>query len=178
MWSAATILVCALDLLGRSAPSLPPIAFVDTRPPDVSERAEAFVRIGDPTIYLLTSSALFKEAQSSREKCGGFHALRKLASVIVHEEWHVRHGTDERGAYEAQLTALASMSAGLGTAVYGDVIRAMRAAVETQKRMAREGQRASAAPAVWDPDDGARARLKIQSAHVYATVPLVSLYTW
>jgi hypothetical protein len=127
--------------------------FVDTRPPDVSERAEAFVRIGDPQIYVLTSSALFKEAQSSRKKCGGFHALRKLASVIVHEEWHVPHGTDERGAYEAQLTALASMSAGLGSAVYGEVKRAMRAALETQKQMARDGQRG-------------------------VTVPLVSLYSW
>lgn len=178
MWSAATILVCALDLLGRSAPSLPPIAFVDTRPPDVSERAEAFVRIGDPTIYVLTSSVLFKEAQSAREKCGGFHALRKLASVIVHEEWHVRHGTDERGAYEAQLTALASMSGGLGSPVYGAVKRAMNAAIETQKRMAREGQRASATPAARGAHDGARAQVTIQSAHLDATVPLVSLYTW
>jgi hypothetical protein len=173
MWSAAAILVCALDLLGRSVTSFPPIAFVDTRPPDVSDRAEAFVRVGDPTIYLLTSSAVFQEAQRSSEKCGGFPALRKLASVIVHEEWHVRHGTDERGAYEAQLTALASMSGGLGSPVYGAVNRAMHAAIETQKRLAQKGQRASVEPPAGDRDD-----LKTQGARLGATVPLIALYAW
>lgn len=173
MWSAATILVCALDLLGRSVTSLPPIAFVDIRPPDVSARAEAFVRIGDPTIYLLTSSAVFKEAQSSREKCGGFPALRKLASVIVHEEWHVRHGADERGAYAAQLTALASMSAGPGNLVYNEVMRAMTVAVETQKRLAEKGQRVASGPPPLEPDD-----LHIRSARLSAAVPLIALYAW
>lgn len=173
MWSAATILVCALDLLGRSVTSLPPIVFVDTRPPDVSERAEGFVRIGDPTIYLLTSSAVFKEAQSSREKCAGFPALRKLASIIVHEEWHVRHGADERGAYEAQLTALATMGGGLGSPIYGAVKQAMHAAIATQKRLAKEAQKASVEPPVRDGDDR-----QTQSARLGTTLAPIALYAW
>jgi hypothetical protein len=30
----------------------------------------------------------------------------KLASVIVHEAWHLQHGRDEAGAYDAQLIFL------------------------------------------------------------------------
>ena len=30
----------------------------------------------------------------------------KLASVIVHEAWHLQHGRDEGGAYDAQLIFL------------------------------------------------------------------------
>jgi len=30
----------------------------------------------------------------------------KLASAIIHEAWHCRHGVDEAGAYEAQIAFL------------------------------------------------------------------------
>jgi hypothetical protein len=53
VWSAASVLVCVLNILGRSAETFPPIALLDVRPPDVSERAEAFVRSGDDTINLI-----------------------------------------------------------------------------------------------------------------------------
>jgi hypothetical protein len=114
MWSAATVVVCALELLGRSAGTFPPIVLVDEPPRDASSYVEGFVQAGDPTIYLVTSSRVFRAAQSSRNRCGNRNATRKLASVIVHEEWHVRHGADERAAYLAQLTALTAMGAGRG----------------------------------------------------------------
>jgi hypothetical protein len=42
-----------------------------------------------------------------------YSALAKIASIIVHEEWHLRHGLDEGGAYDAQLLTLTRI--GLGT---------------------------------------------------------------
>ena len=33
-------------------------------------------------------------------------AVLRLASIIVHEAWHFRHGRDEAEAYEAQLAFL------------------------------------------------------------------------
>jgi hypothetical protein len=125
MWGAATVLVCALDLLGRSAGSFPPIAFLEVRPPDVSARADAFVRRDDDTIYLVTTAPAFQRLQRSRDRCGDLNSVRSLASVLVHEEWHVRNGPDERRAYEAQLMALRAMNAGPGNPVYAAVNRAM-----------------------------------------------------
>ena len=129
MWTAAAIVVCALDLLGRSAGTFPTIRLIDSPPPGTSAHVEGFVRSGDRTIYLVTSSGTFRDAQASQHRCGNRAAIRKLASVIVHEEWHVRNGPDERGAYLAQLTALAMLGAGQGTLPYGEVFRAMQAAV-------------------------------------------------
>jgi len=129
MWSAASVLVCVLDVLGRSAGTFPPIVLLDVRPPEVSSQAEAFVRSGDETIYLITVSSTFQSARRSTNKCANYDALRKLASVLVHEEWHIRHGRDERGAYAAQLTTLRALSTGPGNPVYAEVIRSMRAAL-------------------------------------------------
>lgn len=137
MWSAATVLVCALDLLGRSVTSLPPINLVEVRPPDVSIRAEAFVRGGDKTIYLMASSPALMRAQRARYKCGELNDLRRIASVLVHEEWHVRNGPDEVGAYQAQLMALRTLNAGSGNPVYAGVLRAMKEAVTRHPQQAR-----------------------------------------
>jgi hypothetical protein len=139
VWSAATVLACALGLLGRSAASFPPIVFVDTRPSDASDIADAFVREGDPTIYLVTSSPAFQRAQRSQDRCGAFNDLRKLASILVHEEWHVRHGPGERQAYEAQLTALTGLSAGPGHVLYAEVRRSMAVALASSPQPTRWG---------------------------------------
>ena len=135
MWSAASVLVCVLDLLGRSAGSFPPITLLDVRPKDVSVQADAFVRAGDDTIHLMTSGPAFQRVQRSPRKCGNLDDVRRLASILVHEEWHVRHGPDERGAYEAQLTALIALDAGPGSPVFGGVVRAM---VDTLARQRHE----------------------------------------
>ena len=137
MWSAEAVVVCALALLTRSAASLPPIHFVAIPPPDVSQQAEAYVRPGDPRIFLVTSSDVFRRAQRSMYRCGDLDAHRKLASVIIHEEWHVKNGADEVSAYVAQLMTLIRLGAGPGTPEYAAVSKAMRVV-----RKARDGRTA------------------------------------
>ena len=48
-----------------------------------------------------------------------------IASVLVHEEWHVRYGGDEAGAYAAQLLTLIALNAGPGNPLYDEVTRSM-----------------------------------------------------
>jgi hypothetical protein len=132
MWSAPIVLACALNLLGRTA-DVPRIELVPVPPDDVSRLAEAFTRENSNTIYLVTSSEVFRTAQHGSAKCGDFEALRKLASIIVHEAWHVRHGSDEQGAYNAQLIALASLGASPGVPAYNAVMRAKLAVTKAQK---------------------------------------------
>jgi hypothetical protein len=132
MMSAAAVVVCALSLLGRNADSMPPIEFVDHAPPGVSPRAEAFVYTGERTIYLVTSSPVFDEARlADRSSCGG-NALRKVASILVHEEWHILHGSDERGAYEAQIDMLLRLNIQPGSALLVGVTRSMIAVLGAQ----------------------------------------------
>ena len=70
MWNAATVLVCALDILGRSAATFPPIILLAERPPDVSHMAEAFTRTGVEAIYVFTSSETFRAIQRATLPCG------------------------------------------------------------------------------------------------------------
>jgi hypothetical protein len=126
MWTAETVLVCALSVLHRSAGSFPAIEFVETRPAHVSPNADAYVPLGGTRIYLVTTSPAFIRARSAVYKCGELNAIRKIASVLVHEEWHVRHGSDEAGAYAAQLSTLIALDAGPGNPLYSEVTRAMQ----------------------------------------------------
>jgi len=126
VWTAEAVLVCALTLLGRSESSFPPIHFLHVVPADVSAEAEAFTRINDRRIYLVTSSQLFQQLQRDANRCGDLTSVRKLASVLVHEEAHVVRGASERDAYAAQLTTLAWLGAGPGTPLYAEVGRSMR----------------------------------------------------
>lgn len=125
---ASFVLTCALDLLGRSAAQLPPIILVQTPPPEASTQAIAFVRHGERAIYLIESAPLFQAAvQSNRSLhgCRELDQLRYVASVIVHEQWHLAHGADEQGAYYAQLTELQRLGSGPGRWPYEVVRRAM-----------------------------------------------------
>lgn len=133
MWSAELVLVCALSALGRAPSTFPPIELVDTRPPGVSPNAEGFVRAGEHRIYLITSSLVFRAAREHDLKCGDFRAVRKLASVLIHEEWHLTHPGDEKGAYIAQLTALAAMGYGYTHPVYTAVRRSMQQVLASQR---------------------------------------------
>jgi|SRR5687768_6196705 len=132
MWNAATVLVCALDLLGRSAATFPPIVLLAERPPDVSPIAEAFTRTGVSAIYVLTSSYTFRTLQHTAHRCGDVDAVRKLASILVHEEQHVRHGASEREAYQAQLSTLIRLGAPPGSPAFSSVARSMKAVLAKQ----------------------------------------------
>ena len=131
MWSAATVLVCALEVLGRGAGSLPPIALLD-------------VRQGEDVIYLITSTPTFARAQAAAYRCGEREALITLASIVVHEESHLRDGTTEEQAYTRQLLALIQLGAGTNSAAYRHVAHSMRAALAhgRQLQAAAEGARA------------------------------------
>jgi hypothetical protein len=148
MGSAEAVLVCALSVLGRSPGSFPPIEFVHTPPVGVSAGAEAFVRDGERRIFLVTSTAVFRRAQKAFECHGDVDAMRKLASVLVHEEWHLAHGSDETGAYLAQLTALAFMGAGQDNPIYDDVKHSMLSVLARLKadRRAAVSKRAPGVP--------------------------------
>lgn len=147
MWSAATVLVCALELLGRSPETFPPIRFVDVAPRGASTHVEGFVVTGDDTIYLLTTSEPFRAARAASHRCGDASSLKKIASILIHEEWHVRHGPDEREAYQAQLLALVFMGAH-GTPIYAEVSRAMRTVVAADERN-RRAVRTASRPRSW-----------------------------
>jgi len=118
MTTAAAVLVCVLGMIGRP---LPPIVLLDERPRDASHNAEAFVRRNPDTIYLLTQTDVFINARR-----GSTRALKKLASILVHEEWHLRHNADERTAYEAQLYELLRLGELPDQPLYRGVARAMR----------------------------------------------------
>ena len=110
MLTTAAVVACALSMLGRSTTDVP-IRFLERPPGGVSRNAEAF-RVRDPdTIYLITSSDAFKAAQRGHREIGHKAGCKKIASIIVHEEWHVKNGSDEQGAYLAQITALTAMHA-------------------------------------------------------------------
>ena len=131
MTPAATVLVCAIQLLGRNPESFPRIELLAARPPHASLNAEAFVDPRISTIYVLTTSEVFLAAQA-KGHCGSTEPLRKLASILIHEEWHVLHGSDEGGAYAAQLTTVAMLSRP-DSALYNSVRRAMVTVLEKQR---------------------------------------------
>ncbi len=138
MSSAAAVLVCALSLLSRTAKDMPPIELVDVAPPEVSRFTEGFVRHDPDTIYLLTSSSVFRLAEERiRDGCTSTPAMKKLASILVHEQWHLRNGSDERGAYYAQLTTLASLGVQADNTLYVQVTRAMLAVTRGRERASK-----------------------------------------
>lgn len=134
MWTAASVLACALTVLGRSQQSLPPIELIDVAPPGVSVGAEAYVGKDTGTIYLITSSSIFQNALNDRKHCTDSVTMRKLASILAHEEWHIRHGPDERAAYEHQLITLIRLGVLPGSGVYRSVQVSMLRVVEARKR--------------------------------------------
>ena len=133
MPTAAAVIACALTLLGKSERNTPPIVLVDTAPIEASAQVEAYVRSFDKNIYIVTSSPVFRTLLASRSDCGDFIALKKLASIIAHEEWHIRHGTDERGAYQAQLTTLLRLGVNPDNSLYTSVVRSMLAVMKKQQ---------------------------------------------
>ncbi len=102
------VLERALQLAGPQLFRHLPIVLIAALPGMVSPDAEAWTvydehGTGD-RIFVYTSSRTFRCASATRsdqDQC-----LLRLASIIVHEAWHFRHGPDEAEAYEAQLAFL------------------------------------------------------------------------
>ena len=98
----------ALRLAGPQLYAHLPFVLVSELPRTASPGAEAWTVFDEhgkgDRIFVYTRSRTFQCASAPRgdqEQC-----LLKLASVIVHEAWHLRNGLDEVGAYEAQLSFL------------------------------------------------------------------------
>ena len=136
MSSAAAIITCALSLLGRSERSMPPITLVEAPPKHASIQTEAFVSLPEPRIFVVTSSPTFRDAMAvrARSTCSESAPLKKLASILVHEEWHVLHGSDESGAYYAQLTALIRLGVPPDNNLYRGVQRSMLAVLKKKNQ--------------------------------------------
>jgi hypothetical protein len=137
VWSAETVFACALALLGRSEQAFPPVEFVDYPPVGVSASAQAYVRTPEARIVVITSTEAFTNARRTLYRCTDITAIREIAGVLAHEEWHVRHGPDEESAYNAQLTTLLAIGAGYGSPAYYKVLRAKLAVGAASRRNAR-----------------------------------------
>jgi hypothetical protein len=102
------VLETALQLAGPQLNRHLPIVLIAELPGMVSPDAQAWTvydeqGTGD-RIFVYTGSRTFRCASASRQDQD--QCLLRLASIIVHEAWHLRHGRDEAGAYEAQLAFL------------------------------------------------------------------------
>jgi hypothetical protein len=138
MLTAAAVVVCALNVLGRSPASTVPIRFLDAPPAIASRNAEGFITRNPDAIYLVTSTAAFRTAQRGYHEPGAVNACRHLAGVIVHEEWHLRHGDDEEGAYLAQMTTLAAL--GADSASIAAVRKSMLFVIDREKGRRRQAE--------------------------------------
>ena len=141
MSAAGIVWLCALELLGRSADRLPPIEILIERPSRASMTAEAFADSERGIIYLIASAPSFRSAQSAQSstaECRDVTSLKMVASIIVHEEWHLTHGPDEEGAYFAQLMTLQLLGLGPDSIPYKGVRRAMQLVVAARRPSRRQ----------------------------------------
>jgi len=134
MADAFVVIACALGLIPRPLATMPPIELIERRPAEVSPQAEAYVLPDNEVIYLLASTVALREAREAFPACSNREPLVKLASILAHELWHLRHGPDERGAYQAQLTTLLWLGIAVDSPVYNEVLRSMRHVLRGQKR--------------------------------------------
>jgi hypothetical protein len=112
------------------------VQFVEKVPAGVSRLAEGYVLDAETRIVIVTSTSTFRKARQAIDPCGDVEALREIAGVLAHEEWHVRHGPDERGAYDAQLIALLYVGADQNGPLFHKVMRAKQAVSAASKRTA------------------------------------------
>ena len=136
MWTAASVFVCALSLLGRHPQSFPPTELVETAPAGVSPLVAAYIsrETANPHIVLITSTWAFMNARRSQSQCSDVDAIREIAGVLAHEEWHILHGNSEEGAYDAQLSALLLVGAPLDGALFHKVKRSKDAVLAAARR--------------------------------------------
>jgi hypothetical protein len=99
-----------------------------------SRWVEAYVGPIDRKIYILTTTDSFQRLQQSRNRCGDVMAARKIASLLIHEELHIRQGASEQTAYQAQLMTLSALGASVGSPPYMEVIRAMKQTLKRQRQ--------------------------------------------
>jgi len=128
----------ALMLLGWSPNETPRIEVVTSRPSDASPLAAGWVRFDDggcaiPVIYVATGGHVYRDAER-----GDYQAAVELAGMLAHERWHILHGRDEIGAYNAQLSIMEYLHA--GSLRLTEVRKALSQAQQQQKADGRNGR--------------------------------------
>jgi hypothetical protein len=140
-----TTLDRAVALAGLKPAHLP-IILTSTLPPTLSPNAEAWTVFDEACrgqrIFVYTRTAAFEcagDPNPLQRQC-----VMKVASIVVHEAWHLRHGPDEAEAYRAQLlflqmieaTAFQQVDPAAATEIAA--IRRARDRVLAEKRKARK----------------------------------------
>jgi hypothetical protein len=125
-------LEAALLLAGQSVGRLP-IALASVTPDTASPGVLAWTTVGSDgnseRIFVYAGSGTFRCARPAN---GNYQCLLKLASVIVHEAWHFKHGGSEAGAYDAQIAFLMGNQGALEQ--IADVRRSRERAVAAQRK--------------------------------------------
>ena len=102
-------LEAALMLTGFAIAKLP-IELVSVPPNGASPGVEGWTLYRadgqGERIFVYSGSAIFRCASQPDKNTESHQCLLRLASVIVHEAWHFRHGRQETGAYSAQIQFL------------------------------------------------------------------------
>ena len=104
---ADRILEAAILLAGPSVGGLP-IRLAAVPPDEASRGVEAWMIRGQDghaeRIVVYSESDVFRCASNRYRR--DYQCLLKLASIIIHEAWHYRHGPNEAGAYATQIAFL------------------------------------------------------------------------
>ena len=107
-------LEAALFLAGPGLAALP-IELASSAPDGASPGVEGWIASGADgraeRIVIYTGSGIFRCAKWPHDRFLSHECLIRLASVIVHEAWHFRHGRLETGAYGAQIIFLLAKNA-------------------------------------------------------------------
>jgi hypothetical protein len=99
-----------VTLLGWFGDDVPQFELATESPSDGTPNAEAWVRFNAdgsavPIIYVAIKSRVYRDALND------YQSLVKLAGILAHERWHLRHGPDETGAYDTQLAIMTYLHA-------------------------------------------------------------------
>jgi len=89
------------------------------------------------------AAATYSDARDRQTK--NYQCVLKLASVIVHEVWHLKNGASETGAYNAQLAFLMANQGALEQMT--DVRRSRSQAVAAERKAVEAARRLSSAQA-------------------------------
>jgi hypothetical protein len=123
----------AIELAGPQVAALP-IVLASSPSEYVSRDAEAWLWRGEDgrprVVVVYTKSAAFRCA--SRRPPTNWQCRLKLASILVHEAWHFRYGSDERQAYDAQIAFL--VQNGASSIVVTGVRQARAQAIARQRQ--------------------------------------------
>ena len=136
-------LEAALLLAGPGLATLP-IELASSAPDGASQGVEGWTihraEGQGERIVIYTESGIFRCARWPHDSFLSHECLVRLASVIVHEAWHFRHGRGEVDAYGAQIVFLMANHASAAQIAAVQVARDRVLAVGRKPTAARSGR--------------------------------------